>query len=102
MIVESSRAWTREPLVGGDGQKRRFAAEGLDRFDPLVAALFAAAGDDDAGAGLGEAIAQRAAEDAGAADDDGDLVVEAEESSWDVAGKSGIDEARIAEHRGKT
>ena len=69
----------REPLVGRDGQERRLAAEGLDRFDPLVAALFAAAGDDDLRAGLGEALAQRAAEDAGAADDDGDLVVEAEE-----------------------
>lgn len=64
-----------EALVGGDGQECGFAAEGFNGFDALMAALFAAAGDDDASAGLGDAITQRAAEDAGSADDDGDLVV---------------------------
>ena len=59
-----------------DFGKRCFAAQFFDCGDACVTALFAAAGDDDRGAGLRQAVAQLAAEHAGAADDDGDLAVE--------------------------
>lgn len=64
---------------GVDFDEGGFAAKVLDLGYALVAALGAAAGDDDSGTGLSEAAAELAAEDAGATDDDGDLVVEAEE-----------------------
>ena len=61
------------------GDERGLAAELLDRRDARLAALCAAAGDDDVRPGLGQALAQRAAQHAGAADDDGHLAVEAEQ-----------------------
>ena len=66
--------------VGGvDFGEGRLAAEFFDFRDACVAALFAAAGDDDRRAGLGQAVAQLAAEHAGAADDDGDLAIESKQ-----------------------
>lgn len=67
-----------QPLISRNGQKRRRTAEGLDRFYPLVTALLTASGDDDACPGLRQPFAERSAENARAANDDGDLVVEAE------------------------
>src|SRR4051812_12240803 len=46
-----------EPLVCGHWEERGLTIQRLNRFDPLMAALFAAAGDNDASAGLGESLA---------------------------------------------
>src|SRR5262245_15619322 len=68
-----------EALIGRHWQERRLSTQRLDRFDALMPALLAAPGDDDASAGLRQAITQRPAEHTRAANYDSDLIIEAKE-----------------------
>ena len=79
MTTESKQRLDRGAIGGVDRGKARRAAELLDRLDALVAAFFAAAGDDDVRPRLGKAFAQRAAQRTGAADHHGNLAVKSKE-----------------------
>ena len=87
-LLASSLLWIALLLLaGGAGLSYAFRRSAESAFDvrleawlhALVAALLAATGDDHAGPGPGDAVAERPAQDARAADNDGNLVVEAEE-----------------------
>ncbi len=77
--VSAKQAIDRGAIRDVHRQIRRLAAELFDRRDAVATMLFVAAGDDDKRAGLRDTIAERAAEHARAADDDGRLAGEAEQ-----------------------